>query len=339
MDKSEYARTLAEEVLDDIELSRLPADQLVLKASRLARLVGHDELHQWLHYELHGYRQGEEPEKYMAWTGRWIDKEKNSAWWGSLGQIEGALLASEAKLQALRLPALSGAGIVTAVNAVGANLNAAAGSISTLKGIRSRVIALMHRYVTDIHYQLEFSTRQETIFETAKLRVDALLAPIAGEVLSRIDSIYQRLASDDPEAISQALTTCRRLIDAFADQVFPPQEQPRQTDDGATILLGPEQSLNRINAFVQDHTHSTSRRARIRRRLKDLHERVNVGVHADVSAEEARFLFLDTYLLLGEILSLATPAPEGALSVDDTMAEAQGGAPSEAAEGTVPDPS
>ncbi len=32
---------------------------------------------------------------------------------------------------------------------------------------------------------------------------------------------------------------------------------------------------------------------------------MNAGVHADVSPEEARFLFLDTYLLLGEILSLA----------------------------------
>ena len=79
MDPSEHTRLLAEEVLRDIELSTLPADQLVLKASRLARLVGHQELLAWLPFELDGYTTAPEAEKYMDWTGRWVDKEKGTA--------------------------------------------------------------------------------------------------------------------------------------------------------------------------------------------------------------------------------------------------------------------
>ncbi len=304
MDISESIRLLADETLADIELSRLPAEQLVLKAARLARLAGHEELKVWLPYEMHGYADNDVGEKYMTLTGRWTDKAERKGWWGSIGQIEANIQVYETKLESSKLPSLSGDALLLATNQILGSQNVTTNLLTQLAGIRSKMIALLHRYVTEIYYEAEFSTRQETIFETAKLRIDALLAPIAKETLSRIDIIYQRLASDDPEAISQALITCRRLIDAFADQVFAPQDEPRLLD-GQSIALGPEHPLNRIKAFIDDNSASHSRSNRLKRRLTDLYERVNAGVHADVSPEEARFLFLDTYLLLGEILSLA----------------------------------
>lgn len=59
-----------------------------------------------------------------------------------------------------------------------------------------------------------------------------------------------------------------------------------------------------------DLTASSTRRSRLRRRLRDLYERVNAGVHSDVSSQEAEFLFLDTYLLLGEVLGLTLERDE-----------------------------
>jgi len=46
---------VAEEVLTDIELERLKASEVVLKASRVARLVGHADLETFLGYERNGY--------------------------------------------------------------------------------------------------------------------------------------------------------------------------------------------------------------------------------------------------------------------------------------------
>ena len=50
-----YILELSTELLDDIELDRLPPDKLILKANRLARLAGSEEVRQWLSFEMRGY--------------------------------------------------------------------------------------------------------------------------------------------------------------------------------------------------------------------------------------------------------------------------------------------
>jgi len=80
MDKSESVRALAEETLADIELSRLPVEQLVFKAARLARLADHQELMVWLAGEMHGYADNDVGEKYMTLTGRWTDKAERKGY-------------------------------------------------------------------------------------------------------------------------------------------------------------------------------------------------------------------------------------------------------------------
>jgi hypothetical protein len=74
---------------------------------------------------------------------------------------------------------------------------------------------------------------------------------------------------------------------------------------GNQVSLGANKHQNRINAFVHERISSTSRKAKIRQNLSNLYERVSVAVHNEVSAEEARALFLNCYLLLGEILHIA----------------------------------
>ena len=77
--RSEHILELSKELLDDIELSRTNVENLILKASRLARLVGSEEIRQWLKFEMGGYNSSDELSlKYMGLTGRWIDKEKNT---------------------------------------------------------------------------------------------------------------------------------------------------------------------------------------------------------------------------------------------------------------------
>ena len=52
---SEVQLQLARELVDDVELSRLPAEQTLLKALRLTRLLEDEEAQEWLGYELSGY--------------------------------------------------------------------------------------------------------------------------------------------------------------------------------------------------------------------------------------------------------------------------------------------
>lgn len=301
---SDHKLELAIELLEDIELARLPADKLLLKATRLARLIGDSERMAWLGFELYGYNGHDETSlKYMGWTGRWTNFEERKGYWMGLAAIEGHMDALRTKLETLRLPDIASEFVIIALREVRQDAQGTANAIGRMAEIRARVLALMHRFATDRYYELAFGSRQEAIFETARARIDALLAPTAGKALQQVDSIYERLQQEDPEAISQALSTCRRLIDGIADVIFPPREEP-VVIEGNEVKLTEQHHQNRINAFIREHSDSSSRRARLRRRLADLYDRVSTGVHADVSAEEARFLFLDTYLFLGEVLSL-----------------------------------
>jgi hypothetical protein len=319
--QSEYIVELARELLDDIELGRLPSDALLLKCSRLARLAGADEIEEWLAYEKAGYNGTEALSlKYVSLTGRWIDRDKAIAYWGPLAQQEAAIAALQAKLQALRVPDISlstananpivnvGLSATSAVNSVLAEARTAANAITQISSVRSRVIARLHDFVSKVYHEKVFSGLAEGIFENYRSLVDELLAERCGVALRKIPSIYERLGAGDPEAISHALTTCRRVIDDFADAVYPPRHDTVEMD-GNTVELGAQRHLNRLNAYVRERVSSKSRRIKFRQSLANLYARVSGGVHADVTAQEARALLIETYVMLGEVLTLAEPPP------------------------------
>lgn len=86
--RSDHILELAKELLDDIELGRTDAERLILKSSRLARWVGSDEVRYWLKLELGGYNSTNHVSlKYMGITGRWLDQNKGTGYWGLLLSI------------------------------------------------------------------------------------------------------------------------------------------------------------------------------------------------------------------------------------------------------------
>lgn len=305
----DYRLALASELLEDIELSRLPAEKIALKAFRLARALDDTRNMEWLRRELFNYQNEDKDHVYIGYTNRWIDKEKGQAYWAGIGQIEALIESQEARLAQLRVPDIQSEYAAVALREITSSIAQVSTVVGRLRGIRSRVLALIHGFVSNAYYELTFSGQQQDVFEGAQAQVDALLGPLGARTLERIESINRRLNEGDDEAVSQALSTCRRLVDAFADAVFPAREDP-EIVDGQPVALGPGHHQNRINAYVRQHTESQSRRKRLRRRLGDLYERVSTGVHSDVSIAEARFLFLDTYLLLGEIAVLGNQSTD-----------------------------
>lgn len=322
--RTQHIRELAEEILADIELGRLSGEAAVLKAMRLARLAGSQETRDWLWYEMMGYDSlSATAKKYMGLTGRWTDQQKNLGYWGPLSAQEATIDSWRLELQGLRIPDVSysvssanpheyvtgllprvGAEAVTgAVDKVIAQARQTAAGLIQVRTIRSKVIALIHLFAANIYYEQVFSGFTESIFERYKSEVDTLLAERCGAVLQKMPAVYDRLAEGDQEAVSQALNTIRRMIDAFADTVYPPSDGIPELA-GNTIQLGPPHHQNRINAYIQQRVSSSSRLKRFRQQLSNLYDRVSAGVHHDVTPEEARSLLLGAYLLLGEIITL-----------------------------------
>jgi hypothetical protein len=319
----EHKVRLAHELLDDIELSRIGVEQLLLKASRLARIVEADEISAWIRFELSGY-PGDDPValKYMGITNRWTDREKGMGYWIPLSELSGIIAATEVQMRQLQIPNVSvslssanphewvtgihGANVnsaTQAVNNVVNRLQILANTVSTLNGVRSRVLSVLHDFIAATYYQLAFSNLVESVFANYKQAIDVALIGTAADVVKKIPAVYDRLSAGQPEAISQALTTCRRIIHGFADAFYPPTDKTIIVDN-KEAWLGEKNYLNRINALLDAHCPSASRKQRIRKTLREIHERVSAGVHDDVTLDEAKALFVQVYLVLGEVALL-----------------------------------
>lgn len=302
--KSEHIQSLALEMMDDIELSRLNAQSILLKATRLARYVDNKEIRQFLKYEMQGYSNTDPTSlAYISKTGRWVDKAKVTGYWFPLSQVEARILIESEKLKQITIPNSGSEKMLLVSRDVTSELNATSIRIAKLGGIKSRVISIVHDFVTNVYYEKTFDNLSESIFEEYKKDIDLLIAENSGDVLQQIPSVIARLAEKDPEAISQALTTCRRIIDSFADHIFPAQTEKITIGDNE-LSLDQSKVQNRINAYVHNNCESKSRKTRIRQNLSNLYSRVSTGVHSEVDEKEARNLFFNVYLLLGEILTL-----------------------------------
>jgi hypothetical protein len=315
---------LSQELLDDIELSRLPGDSFMLKASRLARLMQAEAIEQWLLFELQGYPNPwtTSSRNWMVTTGR-MPADKDRGFFLPFAALEMQIEQNKQQVKQLQIPNINFAPSSsnpseyvtgwagTGLTAVTAPIKTIVDRIDSLSQvtvqeveIRSRIVALVHDFVSRTYYELLFASLQETLFEKQRTLIDKRLSESCADVIKKVPAIYDRLLTgEDQEAISHALTSCRRMIDAFADAVYPAQDTLIRLGD-KSFQVGQMQHQNRILAFLHDHCDSKSRRERIRRSLTDLYDRLSAGVHSDVSASEARVLFFLTYILLGEILEL-----------------------------------
>lgn len=324
--RAEHILILAKELLDDIELSRLETEPLLLKATRLARLIANAEIQAWLKFECGGYNSSDPLSlKYMSLTGRWTDRKNNLGYWGPLAQQELTVVTYKAQLGANQVPSISyapsSANPSEFVTGFGNNkMKEVTDSISnknqqivntiiSVGAIRSKTISLLHDFVASVYYERLFSALSESIFENYKSDIDKQLSVIGESVLSKIPFVYDRLSEGEPEAISQGLTSCRRIIDAFADAVFPARAEPIQVD-GKTFELTASHTKNRLNAYVSERVTSKSRRDRLRQTLTNLYDRVSAGVHSDVDSQEAKALLLQTYMYVGELTKLDSPVAE-----------------------------
>lgn len=280
-DEDAEATDLADELLADIELDRISVGKQVLKASRLARLVNDEEASKWLLRERNGYTSGHLSDKRFLRSGR-EDTEGDEHIFNSAVVLDG---------------------IIRQINDI--STVTARAQFLKYDTVLIRISTMIHDFASAQYYRLRFSARQHSMFERSKEQIDLLLSDLDPETMRRIDAALSGIKAGDAESIAAAMNSTRRLIDSFADAVLPATDETRPDGQGGETKLGQQQRLNRIKAFIDDHAVSSGQAKRPKRAIADIYERVSVGVHNDVTAAEAEFLFLSTYVLLGEILHIS----------------------------------
>ena len=187
-------------------------------------------------------------------------------------------------------------------------VNSWAQAISPLQKVISAIKTQMLIFASRTRAEAQFSETSRSIFEEYQSEVDKILSERAGQAFERFPAVFERLGRRDPEAISHALSTCRRIIDAFADAMFAARDVPVLVD-GQPLDCGKDKPRNRLRAYLAANMPSKSRRDRLNKNLGERYSKISAGVHSDVTVDEARALVLNTYLFLGEIALEARRGP------------------------------
>lgn len=326
------ALDLSEEILADLELSRVPLSSIALKSSRLARLINDYDMQQAMAFEASGYpaELGVMPSE--AWRlskvsgRRYVVRDtetgenKEFAYVESIEQLEEQIQVAKLGFGAAKDPDLS----ITSANP-NQWLIAPRGNYNERQGLRNQAStaskrlasrrAFIHQYVTGIHYELKFSGVASEVFSRLRSRVDGSIASLVPDAVRRFAAVYENLRSENPEDWSNAVHSCRRIMKDLANAVFPAQDEDRIIEAGGVerrIKLGPENYVNRIMCFVEDISESGIATSIIGSHLAYLGDRLDSvlsgaqkGTHSDiVSQEEADRIVVHTYLLVGEVLEI-----------------------------------
>jgi hypothetical protein len=185
---------------------------------------------------------------------------------------------------------------------------------------RSRRIVARTRHLTfallcSWERRLGYTSINESIFGGYRVKVDKLLTDGVPELLQQFNAVYRRLQEaaetspdrDAAEELSQAITTCRRILKAVVDHVLPPQDEPSVTGHP----LDDAHHRNRLFEFTKRAIESKSSNKLTDVMISGLYDRfvavdtmTNKAVHAAIAFETANLCALNTYIICGEIISL-----------------------------------
>ncbi|MBW4649459.1 MAG: helix-hairpin-helix domain-containing protein [Kastovskya adunca ATA6-11-RM4] len=166
-----------------------------------------------------------------------------------------------------------------------------------------------HDKATNLFNKLAFSETPRSTFDYLREEVDDKLLDLNPELAEKLMVAFKSVSSENPEEWSHALTTCRRLIEGIADELFPPTQE---TNNGRK--LGQAQYINRLWVFMDKAIESESNRKLAKAHidllgsyLENIHKLTNKGVHAALRKLEAVKTVFHTYLMLADILDYLKP--------------------------------
>lgn len=308
--KKDEALKLAEELLEDVELERLKPTSIVLKASRLARLMDDVDSSLWLGYEVSGYPNNGNGKGLSRQE--WAAAVKSGRTYEVMQDGKSKQVANAQTITELRADAESAKTRLARSNSDNPyERNAQQETIRRSKGIIDKVIGTIYRYVVKTHYELRFGAAVETAFENLRSTVDSQIASVVPDALPILATALENAQTDNPEQWKNAAKACRDLIKAAADALRPVGPDKKIASD-KVIKMGDENYVNRLVDWIDTKSSSKTKSRLVKADLDHLGKRLdaatgggNKGAHTNVDKVDASRFIVGTYMLLGDILSLS----------------------------------
>ena len=282
MDKIKKALEACEKVVDGIEDGTITTESALLQCSKIARLTNDEENLIWLQYEYGGYPRNTE--------GKIISDAWNIAYKKGRGYQENGNVHRST---------------ITMVSDVAV----AQKRLASLK-------AEYYEYALKKQIELTFGNVATNVFMRYRERVDIAFSELSKETLLKLQAIEGKLESGNPEMYSQALTTCRRLFESTAVELFIKYfpnytNKTYKTKSGVEIDVSGDHYKNKLSAVIEKLEDKSPKKTIVGSNVIYLLDWIDnlidlqcKGVHSDITKEDAERCILQTYMCLGDVLTL-----------------------------------
>ena len=257
---------VSNEILNDIEESKIVFEKILFKCKKLARLQDDFDALNWFSAELSGYGDNVEIqgvtrkdlERYALRSGRYevirhpdTNQKERRYLVASISELETIIqtkLIEFKNIQAPRsfAPAIrkytfksvfsdkpsSGQQVVEkyedVLNIIDKKRRQVSQIIQSYRSILSRIKNSVYNYVLNTNLRLRFQNISESIFEKLKLNVDKKLIEICPNNSKKLISSCNQLSQDDPQSWSLVLKFCKDIIREFAYFIYPPDGEDHE---------------------------------------------------------------------------------------------------------------
>jgi hypothetical protein len=231
----------------------------------------------------------------------------------SLGQLEQGLLLSRKVYDDLIVPTnLTQIDTFFYAKEMDASKAKMIPDMAQAEQILERIKTAIHSFLVATESELDDGQKESLLFSRAQEYINTALAKHAPSALEKFVAARDRLYSGQPEDLAHALTSCRRMIKALADALYPPSDEMVTGDDGIERKMSDDLYRNRLLQYVREKLRKRTQSSVIQKtldslgaRLQSLDSLASKGVHDDVSGAEAETCIVWTYLLAADIVRIA----------------------------------
>lgn len=329
--KRAQALEACDKVINGIEDDSITISSALLQCMKIARLVNDTEGQEWLRYEYGGYPQTKDGFIELdAWKigyrhGRGYisnkDKEKH-IFLELAAELEEVIKNNKVAMNNYTTQGFSASGEMALLATDRMALRVAQSTndlLQTSKTYEKRLSILKsqyYEYAIKWQIDLQFGNTAKKIFEEYQEQVSLYFSTLSTTTLQKLNAIEDLMEDGNPERYSQVLTSCRRLWENTAKEIFEDvlpnyKEKTFKTKAGVEIDVSGDHYNNKLSAVIETLQTKAAKNTLVGSEiiyLVDWIEQINKlqssGVHSDVTREQAMQCIIHTYIALGDIMRL-----------------------------------
>ena len=324
-----------DKIVNGIEDGTITVSSALLQCMKIARLVNDAEGQEWLGYEYSGYPKTEEgfidesAREIAVNHGRGFisnEDKKQHIFIVLAAELEESIGSWKVALGNYSTQGFSVSGDHALVATDRMNLRVAQETNRLLWEIRTsekRLSILKSQYYDyAIRWQidLQFGNTAKKVYEEYQEKVSLFFSDLSTTTLQKLNAIEDLMEDGNPERYSQVLTSCRRLWEEVAKQLFVEtlpsyKDKTFKTRSGTEIDVSGDHYNNKLSAAIETLQTKAAKNTLVGSEiiyLLDWMEQINKlqssGVHSDITRDQAMQCIIHTYIALGDILTLKDAA-------------------------------